>query len=695
MFLVDAVVSEPGALRSVVFRIGTTDVPGTQGVGGHWTASLPTEVVERSETITVIATDAAGNVGTATRPVKVDRVAPTITVASPGPGVFRTAIALSVQTSDAAAVSAELEGTMVTLTGGPTQWSGSMSVATHDYRDVPLSVRAVDAAGNERLASVTIGVDTVAPTILFTAPTPGQKFKISDFATSTNVTTSWTISDGDAQAATTSVNGSPSASTSFSRPTSPTDNPASYTTTVVAADRAGNTTTQSISYSVDRVAPTMTSSGPSNGQRNLSTRAAFAVFSEPVLGAAAGIVSGGATYAGFWDGARVRYDISDNTLAGKAVEFSVNPSLTDLHGNPVVVGTSWRAHFATWFAPNSTVTLGTGIGAFDVSTDSDGVATIAYQTVGANNFKDIGLIADTGGVFAQTVVDTGAGLANIAAPVVNSWNVVNQTSLASLSRVGLSYSSATAGSPARAPGQTVYVARMADGSAVTFQTFTTRAAVVSRPAFAFETGTAAFGLVNSGAFTRNPAPAILMPSTAAYGRVIQSNENWSAVASSGSEISIARFFCKGTCNAVAYSAPTSSAALAVQGASTRSGSCFALTWDSSATRYGYFLARPTCEYLVTSNCAATTTLSSAALPLTDLRVGTWDANGEDTLLFSYRSGSDLVLAKMNAGACSTASAIIAQWTLAGAKAHAPVRIGNKAALLYIDASDVLKLQLAP
>jgi hypothetical protein len=92
-------------------------------------------------------------------------------------------------------------------------------------------------------------------------------------------------------------------------------------------------------------------------------------------------------------------------------------------------------------------------------------------------------------------------------------------------------------------------------------------------------------------------------------------------------------------------------------------------------------------------CPASTTVSGAALALSDLRVGTWDANGEDTLLFSYRSGADLVLAKMAAGACSTTSTELARWTVTGAKAHAPVRIGNSAALLYIDATDNLKLQL--
>lgn len=693
-FVADAVVTEPGNLRSVVFRIGSTDVAGTAGSSGHWTATLPTEVVERSETITVTATDAAGNAGTATRTVSVDRVAPTITVQSPvANAIFRSAVAVAVQTSEASSVSATLEGMTQALSGGPTSWTGTVPIGAHDYAPAMLTVRATDAAGNEATQTVAIAIDTVAPSILFTAPAPNQKFKATDFASTSNVTTTWTITDADIQAATTLVNGAAQSASSFSRPTTATDNPANYTTNVTVADRAGNTASASISYSVDRVAPRVVNWAPLSA-RNHWPRHTEVVFSEPMIGGTGILTTTGGPYAGSWNAGNDDYQITDDTLAGKAVDFYLNPALTDLHGNPVSPDPGHlRVHFATWFQPGSVRTLATGVELFKVSTDGDGVATLAYRTIPPQNFlASVGVLTDTGGQFTQAQLYSGGRVLQgtyYGEPSISSWNVVDPATLESSPRYGLALTSEAAS----VLGSFAYLRVTSLDGGVTTTSGPEMSAIVSRPALAGEPGGSQFGFIIGSSYQRPLASAIGLPSV--YEQVVQSNVSWSAFTATSTQVSVGRYFCKsGACGAVAYSSSSPASPSKLQGAVTRSGSCFALTWDSGSTRYGFFQVRPTCEYL-TTNCAASNTVSSAALALTDLRVATWDSGTEDTLLFSYRSGNDLVLAKMTAGGCSTANAEIARWTLPGAKAHAPVRIGAQAALLYIDSADALKLQMGP
>lgn len=682
-FVVDAVVTEPGPLSSVVFHIGSTDVPGSETGGGHWSATLPAGLVEQDETITVTATDAAGNVGTATRVVKVDRIAPVVTITAPtAGGIFRTGVLVNAQTTGTpSSVSATLEGQTVALTGGPLSWTSSVPVGAHDYAAATLEVRATDAAGNVGVANVSVFVDTVAPVITITAPMPAKKFKIADFATSADVTTTWTVQDGDAQAATTQVNGSNSTATSLARPTSSTDNPTTYTNTITAADRAGNTATATISYSVDRVAPTVTAWTPAANARNVSPRRADVTFSEVVTGGE-GLTVVGQAVTGSWSTPPSSFGLSLDAFPNRVLELAVNPALTDLHGNPVVTQANRRAHFATGFAAGSLQTVAINIAQFDVSSDLDGVASIATIT---NLSSAPRLYEDVGGSF--TARDLTGLPSTVTKVAVNSWSVADGTTLLASHRVGMTVFDGTA--------HHLYLS-ISDGATRVDYAGATPAAHVSRTALQYEpVGTTVTGLLTGTSYGRaSTNVTYTLPSTGM--QVAVAGANWSVFGSDATHALATQFYCRRAlsiggqpfCSSTLLTATTTSPTN-LQGAS--SSSCVALTWDSSAARNAFFYAKGTCE---TDNfgCAGTVPMTPVVSPLADLRVARWDANGEDGLLMSYRVGSTLTLAKTSA--CGTTGlTTLGSWTVTGARAHAPVRIGNAAGLLYLDASYNLKLQM--
>jgi hypothetical protein len=87
----------------------------------------------------------------------------------------------------------------------------------------------------------------------------------------------------------------------------------------------------------------------------------------------------------------------------------------------------------------------------------------------------------------------------------------------------------------------------------------------------------------------------------------------------------------------------------------------------------------------------------------DANGNSFDANGEDTIVFSRRSGSNILVSKMTAACGPTLGPDIPMvpngmplpgvTASTGPKAHLPIRVGNSIGLLYVDSSATLRLQL--
>ncbi|MDP3158206.1 MAG: hypothetical protein Q8N23_36375 [Archangium sp.] len=678
-------VVEPSAIASAVFQFGGTTVMGAEVSPGRWSAELTTAIVEQDQLISVDVTDAAGNTTTVQTTVKVDRIQPTLSVTSPASAsIHRVAIPLTVTTSQGTSqVGASLEGQQVALTGGPTSWTGSIPVPQRDFSAAMVQVTALDLAGNSRVVTVPISVDTVAPVIAFTSPSAGQKFNAAQLSANPNVTVTWTVTDADAQAGTTSINGSAGTATMRQVATSATDNPATYPTTVVATDRAGNIGTASSSFSADRVIPTLVSWVPAANARNVDLAQAVITFSEPVFGAlstspALLFAAQPAPSNDVWSNAHATYSVPLTSFFGQVVSASVAP-LADGHGNPVAGGAR-QFHVTTTFQANTNLLIATGVKDFDASSDSDGVITVATDTL-ANGLS---LYKDTRGSFTLLLTQPVG-----TSPAVTSWNVVT-TGLQSSHRIGLS----TFIPPAPA-SQRHTTSTYLDGVLQTSAAGAARRLVLSRPLLSNEPAAATdlFGFIEGAQYTRGAAASTL-PNPAH--RLAQSNDSWVAVEAGATSVRWSHYRCRQTlsgsynCSGNGYQS-TTSGATQHQTAMTPSGGCLAVMWSAGGTRYAVFHPLVACDVLCPVEELEANRPSSPIAD--DVRVASFGGNGENTLLFSSRLGAtDLRLAKMTAGTCGAASTTLATLMLsASPKAHMPIRAGNKPAVLYITSTDELRL----
>lgn len=244
----------------VTVRVGESTATTTVTTGGFW--SLPvTGAPDAVYPITVSVADPAGNIGTATKTVTVDTAAPPVTIDGGGSRLVASTTPAITGTSEYAA------GTAVSVTvAGQTlpavvQPDGSWSVTpttplTQGPHDVVAT--ATDAAGNSNSVSQTLTVDTVAPLVSFIAgdalltrsPTPALT-GTTDLPVDATVTV---IVGGQTLTVVVGAGGQWSVT-----PGSLVDG--TYPAVVTAVDQAGNTSTDTLSLTVDTTAPTVTIDG--------------------------------------------------------------------------------------------------------------------------------------------------------------------------------------------------------------------------------------------------------------------------------------------------------------------------------------------------------------------------------------------------------------------------------------------------
>ncbi len=138
---------------------GTAVVPDTDG-----TFSKLVTLDEGSNTIEVKATDSATNMRSVTKTVMRDSEPPTVSIVEPEDGIRVTASTVLVRIQADADAVLYLNGRML-----PTKGQVDRSILLVEGTNT-VTVKAVDPAGNEASDTVTIILDTLAPTLTVTSP---------------------------------------------------------------------------------------------------------------------------------------------------------------------------------------------------------------------------------------------------------------------------------------------------------------------------------------------------------------------------------------------------------------------------------------------------------------------------------------------------------------------------------------------
>lgn len=205
---------------------------------------------EGDHVLTVSATDCAGNQASAHIAFTIDKTAPVVTINGVAASSCNTAgVTPTFSATDAhlATVSATLNGNAF-VSGTPVTNDGSYT----------LLVTATDAAGNATTAQRTFIVDSAAPTVSITGVS-------NNLVTAANVTPTVTISDANLTSTSILLDGVPF--TSGTTVTAEGD----HLLVASATDCANRTTTQQVSFSIDRTAPVVTISGVSSHQCTANT----------------------------------------------------------------------------------------------------------------------------------------------------------------------------------------------------------------------------------------------------------------------------------------------------------------------------------------------------------------------------------------------------------------------------------------
>lgn len=213
-------------------------------------------------TVEVTATDALLETGSDSVTFTVDMLPPEVAISSPTAGAHLDTNSV---TLDFTATDEHLSSVECSAAGGP--FAACTSAVTFSGLSQGLNtfqVRALDLAGNMAVASVSVTIDTTAPSVTITSPADGAIFSTGSVnvgftATDTNLNTVECSLDGAAFSACTS----PLALTGLSE--------AAHTVVVRATDLAGNVGSDTVPFTVEGLPPVVTITSPTAGQHVAST----------------------------------------------------------------------------------------------------------------------------------------------------------------------------------------------------------------------------------------------------------------------------------------------------------------------------------------------------------------------------------------------------------------------------------------
>ena len=226
-----------------------------------------TNLLDGTHTVEVCAFDRAGNNRTASVDFTVDTVAPSLTISSPSGGAATSDTFMNVvwHATDA---TTGVQGYQFKIDSG--DWSEIDVVLSHLFSGLDdgshtVSVRAVDNVGNVATSSVTFIIDTgdhSPPEVSITSPSNGS------ISAASNVVVTWTGSDvpSGVKGYKYRIDGGEWSSLTvmlihgFSGLSD-----GSHTVDIMIYDRADNTATAAVSFTVDTTAPVLAISSPSTG----------------------------------------------------------------------------------------------------------------------------------------------------------------------------------------------------------------------------------------------------------------------------------------------------------------------------------------------------------------------------------------------------------------------------------------------
>ncbi len=214
----------------------------TATLNGQPFTSGTTVTAEGDYTLRVTATDAAGNSSMDTRTFTIDKTNPAITLTGATDGALVNTDVTPVFSATDVHLST-IAGVTATLNGQPFT-SGTVVTAEGDYA---LSVTATDDCGNSSAQTVRFAIDKTPPAIGITGVPAG--------CVNESVTPVFTAADLRLDTLTATLNGQPF--TSGATVTAEGD----YALQVQAGDRAGNTSSETRTFMIDRTAPVIAISG--------------------------------------------------------------------------------------------------------------------------------------------------------------------------------------------------------------------------------------------------------------------------------------------------------------------------------------------------------------------------------------------------------------------------------------------------
>jgi uncharacterized repeat protein (TIGR01451 family) len=242
----------------------------TVTLNGQPFTSGTTITAEGDYTLHAVATDTAGNSSTETRTFTIDKTAPAITLAGAADGV----IVNTNVTPVFSATDVHLSSATATLNGAPFT-SGRAVTAEGNYT---LSVTATDTCGNSSSQTVRFTIDKTPPAITIAGVPEG--------CVNVDATPVFTVADLHLDTVSATLNAQPF--TSGTTITAEGD----YTLQVQAGDRAGNLSSETRTFTIDKAAPVITITGVTDG--SIGKAAVTPVFSatDPHLGTVSATLNG-------------------------------------------------------------------------------------------------------------------------------------------------------------------------------------------------------------------------------------------------------------------------------------------------------------------------------------------------------------------------------------------------------------------
>jgi MYXO-CTERM domain-containing protein len=289
---------EAGA--TVVITVDGVVLGNATVTGTTWTFTPTVPLLEGPHTVMATATDDAGNTASDSNDFTVDVTAPTVAVTTPAEGSSTndTTPTYSGTVEAGATVVITVDGTVLgnaTVTGNTWTFTPTVPLAEGPHT---VTATATDTAGNSASDSNDFIVDTLAPAVEVTTPAEGSSTNDSTPAYSGTVEAGATVVimvDGVVLG-----NATVTGTTWAFTPTVPLAE-GSHTVTATATDVAGNSASDSNTFTVDLTAPAVSVTTPAEGSSTNDTTPAYSGTVEAgatVIITVDGVVLGNATVTG-------------------------------------------------------------------------------------------------------------------------------------------------------------------------------------------------------------------------------------------------------------------------------------------------------------------------------------------------------------------------------------------------------------